>query len=119
MLKQLGTGLVVTRLMGAGRQRHHRRLFSQPPVLGENGEISIRSARSPSPATERHAALNIVSVGSDIETRSNIQCGSVLLPEMKIAGPVILCAVGVWRALSRLSSTNLGFDLPLPMVAVI
>ncbi|MCV5948274.1 hypothetical protein OFN94_26015, partial [Escherichia coli] len=22
----------------------------------------------------------------DIETRSNIQCGSVLLPEMKIAG---------------------------------
>ncbi|MDU6454199.1 MAG: hypothetical protein E6543_22360, partial [Enterobacter hormaechei] len=24
--------------------------------------------------------------GNDIETRSNIQCGSVLLPEMKIAG---------------------------------
>ncbi|MDH8228087.1 MAG: hypothetical protein E7B35_24585, partial [Escherichia coli] len=23
---------------------------------------------------------------NDIETRSNIQCGSVLLPEMKIAG---------------------------------
>ncbi|XNM77324.1 metallopeptidase TldD-related protein [Escherichia coli] len=29
---------------------------------------------------------NIVTVGDDIETRSNIQCGSVLLPEMKIAG---------------------------------
>lgn len=29
---------------------------------------------------------NIVTVGNDIETRSNIQCGSVLLPEMKIAG---------------------------------
>jgi len=29
---------------------------------------------------------NIVSVGSDTEICSNIQCGSVLLPEMKIAG---------------------------------
>ncbi|SAF48335.1 PmbA protein [Enterobacter cloacae] len=29
---------------------------------------------------------NIVTVGNDIEKRSNIQCGSVLLPEMKIAG---------------------------------
>ena len=29
---------------------------------------------------------NIVTVGNDIETRSNIQCGSVLLSEMKIAG---------------------------------
>ncbi len=33
---------------------------------------------------------NIVTVGNDIETRSNIQCGSVLLPEMKIAGAVKL-----------------------------
>ncbi|HBV90573.1 MAG TPA: metalloprotease PmbA, partial [Pantoea sp.] len=29
---------------------------------------------------------NMVTIGDDIETRSNIQCGSVLLPEMKIAG---------------------------------
>jgi PmbA protein len=29
---------------------------------------------------------NMVTIGNDIETRSNIQCGSVLLPEMKIAG---------------------------------
>ncbi len=29
---------------------------------------------------------NIVTVGNDIEICSNIQCGSVLLPEMKIAG---------------------------------
>jgi len=29
---------------------------------------------------------NMVSIGSDIETRSNIQCGSIILPEMKIAG---------------------------------
>ena len=29
---------------------------------------------------------NIATIGDDIETRSNIQCGSLLLPEMSIAG---------------------------------
>jgi predicted Zn-dependent protease len=38
------------------------------------------------PALSADMWRNIVTVGNDIETRSNIQCGSVLLPEMKIAG---------------------------------
>lgn len=52
----------------------------------ENGEIQY-------PVSEITIAGNLKDMWpqychrrNDIETRSNIQCGSVLLPEMKIAG---------------------------------
>ena len=87
MLKQLGTGLLVTELMGQG-------------VSGITGDYSrgasgfwVEGGVIQYPVSEITIAgnlkdmwRNMVSIGSDIETRSNIQCGSVLLPEMKIAG---------------------------------
>jgi PmbA protein len=52
----------------------------------ENGEIQYPVSEITIAGNLKDMLRNIVSVGSDIETRSNIQCGSVLLPDMKIAG---------------------------------
>lgn len=52
----------------------------------ENGEIQYPVSEITIAGNLKDMWRNIVTVGNDIETRSNIQCGSVLLPEMKIAG---------------------------------
>ncbi|MDB1122884.1 metalloprotease PmbA [Vibrio algarum] len=87
MLKELGTGLLVTELMGQGVN-----VVTGDYSRGaagfwvENGEIQY-------PVSEVTIAGNlidmfkqIVAVGSDIETRSQIQTGSVLIESMKVAG---------------------------------
>ncbi len=84
----MGTGLVVTETDGPGRQRYYRRLT--PAALRDsglkNGEIQYPVSEITIAGNLKEMWRNIVTVGDDIETRSNIQCGSVLLPEMKIAG---------------------------------
>ncbi|MFO5568334.1 metallopeptidase TldD-related protein, partial [Klebsiella pneumoniae] len=52
----------------------------------ENGEIQYPVSEITIAGNLKEMWRNIVTIGDDIETRSNIQCGSVLLPEMKIAG---------------------------------
>jgi PmbA protein len=52
----------------------------------ENGEIQYPVSEITIAGNLKDMWLNMVTVGNYIETRSNIQCGSVLLPEMKIAG---------------------------------
>ncbi|ROR13534.1 metalloprotease PmbA [Erwinia sp. JUb26] len=87
MLKQLGTGLVVTELMGqgvSGITGDYSRGASGFWV--ENGVIQYPVSEITIAGNLKDMWRNMVSVGSDIETRSNIQCGSVLLPEMNIAG---------------------------------
>ncbi|WP_455815505.1 metalloprotease PmbA [Pseudomonas graminis] len=87
MLKQLGTGLLVTELMGqgvSGITGDYSRGASGFWV--ENGVIQYPVSEITIAGNLKDMWRNMVSVGSDIETRSNIQCGSVLLPEMKIAG---------------------------------
>uniref|UniRef100_UPI0035C74B8D metalloprotease PmbA n=1 Tax=Serratia quinivorans TaxID=137545 RepID=UPI0035C74B8D len=87
MLKQLGTGLVVTELMGqgvSGITGDYSR--GAAGFWVENGEIQYPVSEITIAGNLKDMLRNIVSVGSDIETRSNIQCGSVLLPDMKIAG---------------------------------
>lgn len=87
LLKQMGTGLVVTELMGQGVSAmtgDYSRGASGFWV--ENGEIQYPVSVITIAGNLRDMWKNIVTVGDDIETRSNIQCGSVLLPEMKIAG---------------------------------
>ncbi len=49
----------------------------------ENGEIQYPVSEITIAGNLKEMWRNIVTVGDDIETRSNIQCGSVLLPEMK------------------------------------
>ncbi|AUX73870.1 metalloprotease PmbA [Erwinia pyrifoliae] len=87
MLKQLGTGLLVTELMGqgvSGITGDYSRGASGFWV--ENGVIQYPVSEITIAGNLKDMWRNMVSVGSDTETRSNIQCGSVLLPEMKIAG---------------------------------
>jgi len=87
MLKQLGTGLVVTELMGqgvSGITGDYSR--GAAGFWVENGVIQYPVSEITIAGNLKDMWRNMVSVGSDIETRSNIQCGSVLLPEMNIAG---------------------------------
>lgn len=87
MLKKMGTGFLVTELMGQG-------------VSGVTGDYSrgaagfwVENAEIQYPVSEVTIAgnlkdmwSNLVTMGDDIELRSNIQCGSALLEAMKIAG---------------------------------
>jgi len=87
MLKLLGTGLLVTELMGqgvSGVTGDYSRGASGFWV--ENGEIQYPVSEITIAGNLKDMLRNIVRIGSDIETRSNIQCGSVLLPPMQIAG---------------------------------
>ncbi|QKJ88788.1 Peptidase PmbA [Paramixta manurensis] len=87
MLRQMGTGLVVTELMGqgvSGITGDYSR--GAAGFWVENGEIQYPVSEITIAGNLKEMWRNIVTVGDDIETRSNIQCGSVLLPEMKIAG---------------------------------
>lgn len=87
LLKQLGTGLVVTELMGlavSALTGDYSRGASGFWV--ENGVIQYPVSEITIAGNLKDMWRNMVTIGSDIETRSNIQCGSILLPEMKIAG---------------------------------
>ena len=87
LLKEMGTGLVVTELMGqgvSGITGDYSR--GAAGFWVENGEIQYPVSEIAIAGNLKEMWRDIVTVGNDIETRSNIQCGSVLLPEMKIAG---------------------------------
>lgn len=86
MLKEMGTGLVVTELMGQGVSAITGDYSVVQRASAENGEIQYPVSEITIAGNLKDMWRNIVTVGNDIETRSNIQCGSVLLPEMKIAG---------------------------------
>ncbi len=87
LLRQMGRGLLVTELMGQGVN----------PVTGdysrgasgfwvENGEIQYPVAEITIAGQLTDMLRNMVAVADDIEHRSNIQTGSVLLTPMKISG---------------------------------
>ncbi|PIJ52044.1 metalloprotease PmbA [Erwinia sp. OLTSP20] len=87
LLKKMDKGLVVTELMGqgvSGITGDYSR--GAAGFWVENGEIQYPVSEITIAGNLKAMWRDIVTVGSDIETRSNIQCGSVLLPEMKIAG---------------------------------
>lgn len=87
LVKEMGRGLIVTELMGQGVSNvtgDYSRGASGFWV--ENGEIQYPVSEITIAGNLREMWQNIVTIGDDIETRSNIQCGSVLLPEMHIAG---------------------------------
>lgn len=87
MLREMGTGLVVTELMGqgvSGITGDYSRGASGFWV--ENGEIQYPVSEITIAGNLKDMWANMIATGDDIETRSNIQCGSVWLPEMSIAG---------------------------------
>lgn len=87
MLREMGTGLVVTELMGqgvSGITGDYSRGASGFWV--ENGEIQYPVSEITIAGNLKDMWASIIATGDDIEIRSNIQCGSVWLPEMSIAG---------------------------------
>jgi PmbA protein len=87
MLKQLGTGLLVTELMGQGVN-----MVTGDYSRGaagfwvENGEILYPVEEITIAGNLKDMLKNIVSVGNDVEYRGNVRTGSILVERMSIAG---------------------------------
>ncbi|WP_386697129.1 metalloprotease PmbA [Lonepinella sp. MS14436] len=87
LLNQMGTGLLVTDLMGQSVNMvtgDYSRGASGFWV--ENGEIQYPVSEITIAGNLKQMFEHLMAVGDDIETRSNIQTGSILLEEMKISG---------------------------------
>jgi PmbA protein len=87
MLRRLGTGLLVTELMGQGVN-----MVTGDYSRGaagfwvENGAIQYPVAEITIAGNLRQMFEGIAAVGDDIDTRGGIRVGSILLDEMTIAG---------------------------------
>ena len=87
LLRQMGTGLLVTDVMGQGVN-----IVTGDDSRGaagfwvENGEIQYPVAEITIAGQLKDMLKNIVAVADDVEHRSNIQTGSILLDKMKISG---------------------------------
>ncbi len=87
MIKTMDKGLVVTELMGQGVNGTTGN-YSRG-ALGfwvENGEIQYPVSGLTIAGNLKDMLLGIVSVGNDVDYRSNIKVGSVLIEQMTIAG---------------------------------
>ncbi len=87
LLKKMGTGLLVTELLGHGIN----------PVTGdysrgaagfwvENGEIQYPVEEITIAGNLKDMFRGIAAVGNDVEVRGSKQCGSVLIEKMTVAG---------------------------------
>ncbi|CAD6508864.1 metalloprotease PmbA [Candidatus Profftia tarda] len=87
MLREMGTGLLVTELMGEG-VNNVTGDYSRGAAgfWVEHGEIQYPVSQVTIAGNLKDIWLNQITIGDDIEIRSNIKCGSVLLEDMKIAG---------------------------------
>ena len=87
LLRQMSTGLLVTDVMGQGVN-----IVTGDYSRGaagfwvENGEIQYPVAEITIAGQLQDMLKNIVAVADDVEHRSNIQTGSILLDKMKISG---------------------------------
>ena len=87
MLRRLGTGLLVTEVMGQGVN-----LVTGDYSRGasgfwvENGAIAYAVEEITIAGNLRDMLLGIVAIGSDVDRRSHILCGSILVERMTIAG---------------------------------
>ncbi|MVW74733.1 metalloprotease PmbA [Pseudomonas xionganensis] len=87
LLKRMGRGLLVTELMGQGLN-----LVTGDYSRGaagfwvENGELQFPVQEVTIAGNLRDMFKQIVAVGSDLELRSNIRSGSVLIERMTVAG---------------------------------
>lgn len=87
LIKNMGTGLLVTELMGQGVNivtGDYSRGASGFWI--ENGEIQYPVEGVTIAGNLKDMLNNIVAVGNDIDQRSNIQTGSLLVDSMMVAG---------------------------------
>lgn len=87
LLKEMGTGLLVTEMLGSainGVTGEYSR--GAAGFWIENGEIQYPVAEITIAGQLQDMFKNMVAVADDIEHRSNIQTGSILLEGLKISG---------------------------------
>lgn len=87
MLQRLGTGLLVTELMGQGINNvtgDYSR--GAAGFWVENGEIQYPVEEITIAGNLKDMFKNIVAVGKDVDMRGNVRTGSILLESMSIAG---------------------------------
>ena len=87
MLKQMGTGLLVTELLGHGINAvtgDYSRGASGFWV--ENGAISYPVEEITIAGNLKDMFRNIAAIGNDVIVRGSKQCGSVLINRMTVAG---------------------------------
>ncbi|MDG6882437.1 peptidase PmbA [Phocoenobacter uteri] len=87
LLKEMGTGLLVTDMMGSainGVTGEYSRGASGFWV--ENGEIQYPVAEITIAGRLQDMYQNLVAVSDDVELRSNIQTGAILLESLKVSG---------------------------------
>ena len=86
LLKEMGTGLLITELMGQGVN-----LLTGDYSRGaagfwvENGEIVHAVEEVTIASTLQEMLTQVVAFGDDIDTRGNTRCGSVLIEQMTVA----------------------------------
>jgi PmbA protein len=87
LTKSMGRGLIVTDQMGQGiniTTGNYSRGASGFWV--ENGEIQYPVSGITIAGNLKSMMRNIISVGSDVDNRSNLKVGSTLISEMTISG---------------------------------
>lgn len=87
LLKEMGTGLLVTEFLGSAINAVTGEYSRGAAGFWvENGEIQYPVAEITIAGQLQEMYKNLVAVADDIEYRSNIQTGSILLDKMKISG---------------------------------
>jgi len=87
MLKKLGTGLLVTELMGQGVNVVNGDYSRGAAGFWvENGKIAYPVSEITIAGNLQQMFKSIVAVGSDIDMHGSIRTGSILIDEMQIAG---------------------------------
>ncbi|WGE63846.1 metalloprotease PmbA [Actinobacillus equuli subsp. haemolyticus] len=87
LLKEMGTGLLVTEFLGSAINAVTGEYSRGAAGFWvENGEIQYPVAEITIAGQLQEMYKNLVAVADDIEHRSNIQTGSILLDKMKISG---------------------------------
>lgn len=87
LIKQMDTGLIVTEMMGQGVNAvtgDYSR--GAAGFWVEQGEIQYPVSEITIASNLKDMYQSIIAMANDIDKRSNIQCGSVLIEEMMIAG---------------------------------
>ncbi|QAX81861.1 metalloprotease PmbA [Candidatus Pseudomonas adelgestsugas] len=87
LLRRMGSGLLVTELMGSGLNMATGD-YSRGAVgfWVENGEIQFAVQEVTIAGNMHDMFKQIIAVGNDLELRSNIRTGSVLIEQMTVAG---------------------------------
>ncbi|SUT96791.1 antibiotic maturation factor PmbA [Actinobacillus lignieresii] len=87
LLKEMGTGLLVTEFLGSAINAVTGEYSRGAAGFWvENGEIQYPVAEITIAGQLQEMYKNLIAVADDIEHRSNIQTGSILLDKMKISG---------------------------------